>query len=349
MADESQRPIVIKRIKKTAGGAHGGAWKIAYADFVTAMMAFFLLMWLLGSTTKADREGISSYFKNPLKVSMLGGSGSGDATSVIKGGGTDLTRSTGQMKKGRSSSGQSTSDVGDIESQIAQKDRKVLQELHDKMEAAIEANPVLNKFKSQLMIDFTQDGLRIQIIDEQSRPMFASGSAVLQSYTRELVREVGKFLNDVPNRISISGHTDGVSFGSAERAYSNWELSADRANSVRRELLSGGMEEPRIVRVIGLSSSVLLDPYDPSNPINRRVSLIVMNKRAEAAAAEDGGAIKAQDIKSAEDLNKPPAPPAPGLPAALPGMPALPLGPKPAEVSQKELSHDSTGHTDESH
>jgi len=303
MADESQRPIVIKRIKKSAGGAHGGAWKIAYADFVTAMMAFFLLMWLLGSTTKADREGISSHFKNPLKVSMMGGSGSGDATSVIKGGGTDLTRTTGQVKRGAKASGREVSDEGDVESQTAMKDRKVLKELHDKMEAAIEANPILSKFKNQLMIDFTLDGLRIQIIDEQSRPMFASGSPTLQPYTRELIREIGKFLNDVPNRISISGHTDGVNFGAADRTYGNWELSADRANSVRRELLAGDMEERRIVRVVGLSSSVLLDPFDPSNPINRRVSLIVLNKRAERAAEEEGSAINAQDLKSAQQLD----------------------------------------------
>ncbi len=320
MSDESQRPIVIKRIKKVSGGAHGGAWKIAYADFVTAMMAFFLLMWLLGSTTKADREGISSHFKNPLKISLMGGSGAGDATSIIKGGGTDLTRSTGQQKRGPNTSGREASDEAQTESQIAQKEKKVLKELYDKMEAAIEANPILSQFKNQLLIDMTTEGLRIQIVDEQSRPMFASGSAQLQPYTKELVREIGKFLNDVPNRISVSGHTDSVGYVGGERGYSNWELSADRANTVRRELISGGMEEGRIVRVIGLSSYVLLDPNDPANPINRRVSLIVMNKRAEEAAAKDGGVIDAKDVQSVSDITEV----------------------KQTEVAKQELAHDTT-------
>ncbi|MFN0315727.1 MAG: flagellar motor protein MotB [Burkholderiales bacterium] len=303
MSDESQRPIVIKRIKKVAGGHHGGAWKIAYADFVTAMMAFFLLMWLLGSTTKADREGISSHFKNPLKVSLMGGSGAGDATSIIKGGGTDLTRSTGQEKRGPKASGQQVTEVSESEAKTAQKEKQALKELQEKMVAAIEANPVLNQFKNQILIDITAEGLRIQILDEHSRPMFASGSAHLQPYTKVLVHEIGKFLNDVPNRISVSGHTDSVPYPGGEKGYSNWELSADRANSVRRELLSGGMEESRIVRVIGLSSSVMLDPYDPANPINRRVSLIVMNKKAEEIAAKDGGVIDAKDIQGAPDIS----------------------------------------------
>ncbi len=322
MSDESQRPIVIKRIKKVSGGAHGGAWKIAYADFVTAMMAFFLLMWLLGSTTKADREGISSHFKNPLKVSLMGGSGAGDATSIIKGGGTDLTRSTGQQQRGPKASGQKVSEVSESEAQTAQKEKKALKELHDKIEAAIEANPILNPFKNQLLIDITTEGLRIQIVDEQNRPMFASGSAQLQPYTKELVREIGKFLNDVPNRISVSGHTDSVAYLGGEKGYSNWELSADRANSVRRELISGGMEETRIVRVIGLSSSVMLDPHDPSNPINRRVSLIVMNKKAEEIAAKDGGVIDAKDVQSAPDITS--------------------IKDKQVEEVKQELAHDTT-------
>src|SRR5215210_4490743 len=111
MSDDSQRPIIVKRIKKGGHGHHGGAWKIAYADFVTAMMAFFLLMWLLGSTTKADRAGISDYFKTPLKVSLMGGSGAGDSTSVIKGGGSDITRADGQNKKGESATGRKVSDL----------------------------------------------------------------------------------------------------------------------------------------------------------------------------------------------------------------------------------------------
>ncbi len=299
MSDDSQRPIIVKRIKKAAHGHHGGAWKIAYADFVTAMMAFFLLMWLLGSTTKADLQGIAEYFHTPLKVALLGGSGAGEATSVIKGGGTDLIRSEGQQKKGDSATGRKIEDIKAAEMELARRERLMLKELRARIDAAIDASPTLSQFRNQLLIDITTDGLRIQIVDEQNRPMFALGSADLQPYTREIVREIGKILNGVPNRISLSGHTDATTYYGGETGYSNWELSADRANALRRELLTGGIAETRIARVVGLSSSVLLNPRDPYDPINRRVSMIVMNKKAEEAATTDGGTI---EVDKPDDL-----------------------------------------------
>jgi chemotaxis protein MotB len=295
MSDESQRPIIVKRIKKAAHGHHGGAWKLAYADFVTAMMAFFLLMWLLGSTTKADLQGISEYFKTPLKVALMGGSGAGESTSIIKGGGTDLTRTAGEDKRGDNNTGMRVTDLERAEQELAKRERKALRDLKTKIEAVIQANPTLSQFRNQLLIDITTEGLRVQIVDEQNRPMFAIGSAQLQPYTREIVHEIGVLLNDVPNRISLSGHTDATPYSGGERGYSNWELSADRSNAVRRELLLGGMQEGRIARVVGLSSAVLLDPNDPTNPINRRVSIIVMNKKAEAAALRDGGTVEVSD------------------------------------------------------
>ncbi len=218
MSDDSQRPIIVKRIKKTAHGHHGGAWKIAYADFVTAMMAFFLLMWLLGSTTKGDLQGISEYFQTPLKVALLGGSGAGEATSVIKGGGTDLLRAEGQQKKGESATGRKIEDIESAEQALARRDKQALKELKTKIEGVIAASPVLSQFRNQLLIDITTEGLRIQIVDEHNRPMFAIGSAQLQPYTRDILREIGKVLNDVPNRISLSGHTDATPYsGGAER------------------------------------------------------------------------------------------------------------------------------------
>ena len=299
MSDDSQRPIIVKRIKKTAHGHHGGAWKIAYADFVTAMMAFFLLMWLLGSTTKADLQGIAEYFQTPLKVALLGGSGAGEATSIIKGGGTDLIRSEGQQKKGDSATGRKIEDIKAAEMELARRERLMLRELRARIDAAIDASPTLSQFRNQLLIDITTDGLRIQIVDEQNRPMFALGSADLQPYTREIVREIGKILNGVPNRISLSGHTDATTYYGGETGYSNWELSADRANALRRELLTGGIAETRIARVVGLSSSVLLNPRDPYDPFNRRVSIIIMNKKAEEAATTDGGTI---EVDKPDDL-----------------------------------------------
>ncbi|HTD06502.1 flagellar motor protein MotB [Undibacterium sp.] len=292
MANEELRPIIVKRIKKTAGGHHGGAWKIAYADFVTAMMAFFLLMWLLGSTAKGNLQGIAEYFQTPLKVAMAGGEGSGDSSSVIKGGGKDLTMSTGQEKRGDVESKKKTFNLQAAEAALAKADAERLKVLKAKIEAVIDANPTLKQYKKQLLLDLTTEGLRIQMVDEQNRPMFASAKAELQPYTREILTEIGKALNDVPNRISLSGHTDAAPYGSGEKGYSNWELSADRANASRRALILGGMDEAKVLRVVGLSSSVLFDKSDPLNPINRRISIIVMNKKAEAAAETDGGSIE---------------------------------------------------------
>lgn len=283
MADDlSQRPIVIKRIKKVAGGHHGGAWKIAYADFVTAMMAFFLLMWLLGSSTKSQLEGISEYFKTPLKVAMTGGSSIGETSSILKGGGTDLTRQHGEVKKGEIKDDIQAKKI--IKERI---ERIKLEGLKKKIEEAVENNPTLKKFANQLLLDITSDGLRIQIVDEQNRPMFALGKADLQPYTKTILREIGKMLNDVENKISLSGHTDGKPFPTGDKGYSNWELSADRANASRRELIIGGMDTNKVLQVIGLSSAVLFDKDESLNPINRRISIVVMNEKAEKAVTMD--------------------------------------------------------------
>ncbi len=291
MANEEARPIIVKRIKKVAGGHHGGAWKIAYADFVTAMMAFFLLMWLLGSTAKGNLQGIAEYFQTPLKVAMAGGDGSGDSSSLIKAGGTDLTAAEGQQKKSDAEKNSKNYDLKAAEAELALGDVARLKALKAKIEAAIESNPTLKQYKKQLLLDMTTDGLRIQMVDEQNRPMFASAKADLQPYTREILQQIGQALNGVPNRISLSGHTDAQLYSSGDRGYSNWELSADRANASRRELIAGGMDESKVLRVVGLSSAVLFDKKDPLNPINRRISIIVMNKKAEETASQDGGLI----------------------------------------------------------
>ena len=293
MSEDSQRPIIVKRVKKHGGGHHGGAWKIAYADFVTAMMAFFLLMWLLGSTTSGDLKGIAEYFQTPLKVALGGGSGSGDSSSLIKGGGQDLTRTSGQVMKGSIEVEKRVINLKAAEAENARLERNKLKELQDRIERAIENNPSLKMFRKQLLLDITTEGLRIQIVDEYNRPMFDIGSSQLKPYTRDILREIGKGLNDVPQRIGISGHTDAQPYAGGTKGYSNWELSADRANAARRELIGGGLQENRVLRVVGLSSAVLFDVENPLNPINRRISIIVMNKRTEEAVSKDGGALEA--------------------------------------------------------
>jgi len=296
MATNEKRPIVIKRIKKVAGGHHGGAWKIAYADFVTAMMAFFLLMWLLGSTTKGDLKGIADYFNTPLKVALLGGSASGDSSSIIKGGGKDLTRSEGQVKEGELPSEKKIINIKAAADEIKRIERlqelEKLKALKAAIEKAIDDNAKLKQFKNQILLDITSEGLRIQIVDEKNRPMFRIGRAELEPYTKEILHEIGKTLNLMPNKVSLSGHTDATPYSSDRKGFSNWDLSADRANASRRELIVGGMEEEKVVRVVGLSSAVLFDKSNPFNPINRRISIIVMNKEAEEAAQKDGGTVQ---------------------------------------------------------
>jgi chemotaxis protein MotB len=298
---EQKAPIIIKRVRKVAGGHHGGAWKIAYADFVTAMMAFFLLMWLLGSTTKGDLQGIAEYFKTPLKVAMQGGSGSGDSSSVIKGGGHDLTRKSGQVKKGETPAEKKSYNLKAAQAELERIEAANLKQLKKRLETAIDANPTLKQFKRQLLIDITTEGLRIQIVDEQNRPMFNLASAELQPYTKIILHEIGKMLNDVQNRISLSGHTDATPYASGERGYSNWELSADRANASRRELIAGGMDESKMLRVVGLASSVPFGQAAPHDPVNRRISIIVMNKRTEEAVTKEASGVNVADGEDARD------------------------------------------------
>lgn len=277
-----QRPIVIKKIKKGHGGHHGGAWKLAYADFVTAMMAFFLLMWLLGSTTKGNLQGIAEYFQNPFKVSMSGGEGSGDAVSVLKGGGEDLTRAVGQVK--RTNEGTRVM-VAKGNEDITGK----LRDLKTKLEGKIGVSPTLRRYKDQLRLELTREGLRIQIVDAENRPMFAVGSAQMQPYVKDILKEIAPVINELPNAISISGYTDARPFAGAQRGYSNWELSADRANTARRELLDAGLQENKVLRVVGFADSVPLVKDDPMADINRRIAIVVMNQESEAAVRADLG------------------------------------------------------------
>jgi chemotaxis protein MotB len=283
MAGDSKKlqPIIIKRVKKGGHAPHRGAWKIAYADFVTAMMAFFLLMWLLGSTTEGDKKGIADYFSSPLKIAMAGGSGSGDSNSVLKGGGENLTSTVGQVKKGEIDSPRNTINLHKLKAEQIRAEIARLEDLKQEIKQKLEDSEKLRSLSSQIRFDMTRDGLRIQIVDEQGRPMFDSGSAIVKPYMRDLLRAIGSVLTEVPNRLTIEGHTDADPYPGGDRGYSNWELSSDRANASRRELVAGGLAEDRVLRVQGLASSQLFEPSDPRAPSNRRISIIVMNRDAE--------------------------------------------------------------------
>jgi chemotaxis protein MotB len=296
--------IVIKRVKKGGHGHHGGSWKVAYADFVTAMMAFFLVMWIIGVATRQQKAAISEYFKNPSNtpgtatVAPPGKMGPGGASdAMIKlGGAMDLSHGpgkdrhngpVGRLAKVQQPGTQQRLSQAEVEQQARELDKARLEELKKQLNAAIQNSQALAPFKDQLLIDITPEGLRIQIVDKQNRPMFDTGSARLRDYTRAILGDLAKFINQVPNRISISGHTDDAPY-SSDGGYSNWELSTDRANAARRALIAGGLDDDKVARVVGLAASVPLDKAHPGDPINRRISIIVMTKQAEAAALSQG-------------------------------------------------------------
>jgi chemotaxis protein MotB len=288
--------IIVKRARKRTHRYHGGAWKVAYADFVTAMMAFFLVMWILGAGTREQKAAISEYFRNPSMTpgnatvappGRVGPGGASDA-AVQLGGAMDLSHGPGKDRHNGPPGAASKEQIDkqarkQAREQAREQEKARLQELMNQLHAAIQNSQALAPFKDQLLLDITPEGLRIQIVDKLNRPMFDLGSAKLRDYTRAILGELGGFINRVPNRISITGHTDDAPYAN-ERDYSNWELSTDRANAARRALLAGGMAKGKTARVVGLAASVPLDKAHPDNPINRRISIIVMTKEAEAAA-----------------------------------------------------------------
>ena len=317
MADDKKQPIVIKKIVK-GGGHHGGAWKVAYADFVTAMMAFFLLLWLLGISDEAMRGGISDMFRNPSPLIGPGGA----STSMIKLGGTkEIPVGEGEtlMKQAKLETKEeiSSDDSKNKDKKEKEKEKIVLDKLMIKLKDTIEQSDILKDFKDQISLEVMPEGLRIQVIDDKKRPMFSAGSEKIKPYTRVILQEIAKTIADnVPNKISITGHTDASTFGGGvieyetvdgevlRKQYSNWELSGDRANAARRELLKGGLPKDQIGRVVGLSSSVPFDKDNPNSPINRRISLIVMNKSVVDAIVKNEGKIETKGLLKVEQ-NKP--------------------------------------------
>jgi chemotaxis protein MotB len=296
MSKDKDRAIVVKRAAPKKAGHHGGAWKLAYADFMTAMMAFFLLMWLLSSASTVQLRGIADYFNQPLKITLWGGDRSAEDSSIMKGGGRDIStdaqgitrQSDGTIIRAERTAAHNDDDaLKQMQGELERREQVRLHDLQVKLMAAIEANPVLRQFKQQIRIDSTLTGLRIEIVDSQKRPMFDTARDVVQPYMRDILREIGQTLNDVPNRIIVQGHTDAVQYAGGEKGYSNWELSTDRANASRRELVAGGMDESKVMRVIGLASTQNLNKADPLDPENRRISIIVLNKRSEEALMHD--------------------------------------------------------------
>ena len=301
--------IVVRTKRIYVESSHGGSWKIAYADFVTAMMAFFLVMWLLSLVPSHELKEIAEYFRMPLLEAMKGGPHNNKEPKVIPGGAASPIPNL-NLRGGPS---------GNMQNEGDREDTERLEDLKRELEGLIESDPVLNLFRPQLLLDMTPDGLRIQIIDRQNRPMFATGSATVQSYMRAILRQLGPVLNKLPNNVSIAGHTDALQYANGERDYSNWELSADRANAARQELVAGGMAEPKIKRILGLASSVSLIKENPLAAVNRRISIVVLNRRAERRINEQNEAgASAVDIDKVMES---------GLDVVIPGLPTSPVSP----------------------
>src|SRR5688572_26062887 len=267
--ETAARPIYVRRVKKVAGGHHGGAWKVAYADFVTAMMAFFLVMWLVTAVSKEQRAAIFEYFKNPSMEPGQSvkpapgqmGPGGASTSPIDLGGGLDAPKTQQLENNGLGTPDTVQEETPDAKVQEAQAlriaeaaENRQLESLMQELREAIENSQALEPFKDQLLLDITPEGLRIQIVDKQNRPMFDLGGTRLKDYTSKILQELSPYLNSVPNRISLSGHTDDKPYTGA-RGYTNWDLSADRANAARRSLQDGGLEPRKIARVVGLASS----------------------------------------------------------------------------------------------
>ena len=298
MKNQAHPIIVVKRRKhKNHGGGAHGSWKIAYADFMTAMMAFFLVMWLISISSPKELIQIAEYFRTPLATAVTGGNRISNSQSPIPGGGDDYTQQQGEVNK--------QPNIDDLRKRMEQ---SRLSKLRGDLDQLIESDPKLRALRPHLKIDLVQEGLRIQIIDSQNRPMFKTGSAEVEPYMRDILREIGAALGGVENRISLAGHTDAVPYGNSEKGYSNWELSADRANASRRELVSAGMPDAKLGRVVGLAASDLLDPKNPRSPSNRRITITVLTREAEERLMGKGiPEITSTELLTEKQENPPPS------------------------------------------
>lgn len=299
----AEQPIIIKRIKKGAHGHHGGAWKVAYADFVTAMMAFFLLLWLLNAVTEEQLQGIADYFAPSTASTSQSGAGGMLGGTAVGQGAMSSTATTPSFslslppptigqggeavtdpKEGGDDGGFQGQDgqaQGLTEQQIiasnAQRENQRFDKAEEALKQAINSIPELRKLADSLMVDNTPEGLRIQIVDQDGLSMFPKGSSDMYGHTRAMLDLVGRVVKQLPEKISISGHTDAIPF-QGQSNYGNWELSADRALATRRALLASGVPDARVDRVVGRGEIDPIVTEDPKNPRNRRITIVLLRQ-----------------------------------------------------------------------
>jgi chemotaxis protein MotB len=307
MAEENKQPIVIKRIKKGGHGHHGGAWKIAYADFMTAMMAFFLLMWLVSSSSDEQLAGIAEYFA-PSSASkeqsgaggMLGGRviGEGSKTSNMSNVVSPNISLPPSMSPMGTGGGDGYDKPSDIEAKakelLAKKEEEAFKKAKGAMEKALAGVPDLKGLSQSLKVDNTPDGLRIQLIDQKDIPMFPLGSNILNPSALKLLKVVSKVIKRLPNKISIEGHTDAIQFNGKD-GYTNWELSADRSLVTMRQLIRDGVSPHKVLKIVGFEDNQLYVKDDPNHPNNRRISIILLREHPAFGSSSE---VKEKDKKS---------------------------------------------------
>ena len=277
MTDQSNLPpIIIKRVKKVvAAGHHGGGWKVAYADFVTAMMAFFLLLWLLNVTTDEQKSGIADYFAPTTATFSRSGSGGvgGGLTISLDGAKSADTATAVVVEVTEEAPPEDVSEAA-LREELALREEEAFSDTKLALEEAIQNSAELEEFSEHLKIDVTEEGLRIQIVDQEGSSLFSSGSAQPQQRMRKLIAEIATIIGPLPNTIAISGHTDASPFRSAS-GKTNWELSTDRANASRRALSSAGVDPDKFVQIVGKADTDPLSLEDPYQPQNRRISIVL--------------------------------------------------------------------------
>lgn len=270
MSTEQFRPVIRRKIVQHEKH-YRGSWKVAYADFMTAMFAFFLVMWIITLVPKEKRAEMTEYFRQPLMSAIKADTNSSTHRHVIPGGSPSPIPNESPIER-RPGERSPTNEE--------RQETSRLEDLKRRLETLIATNPRLIDYRPQLVLDMTPEGLRIQIVDGQQQPMFATGSARMNPVMEVILSELASTLNQMPNKLSIAGHTDAIQYASGDRAYSNWELSADRANAARKTLVIGGIAENKVSRVMGLGSTLNANE-DPYSPANRRISIVVLNKRSE--------------------------------------------------------------------
>jgi len=305
----TQQPIIIKKKKGHGHGHHGGSWKVALADFMTAMMAFFLLMWLLGSTSTEEQKAIAAHFNEPGSEFVVG-EGGADLGIISQDQPVPQTQADDPNDEAENNK-EMTED--ELQKELERIETQQLEELKKQLETEINAlDSVFQQIKDQILIDFTALGLRIQIVDKDQRPMFDVGSANLQAWSSDVLHALAPILDKVQNKISVTGHTDATPYG-VGATYTNWELSADRANAARRALLEGTYPEAKVATVQGMGSAAPMLIDKPGEPINRRIAIIVLKKAVAEALGSGAGINSNQLIKSAT----PDAAPVPAGPKIL--------------------------------